>query len=179
MIKSLRSVIFSGKEDSTTDQGAIRSSVVVLMVRLVSVILLIDITYAFINYFFLQVHFLNIPLTLDLNHYAIGLLMVIHILKTVLQIYFIGTIVMKWIGQIYFISSNHLVKREGVFNITEKSYDLKNIRSVTVHQSILGKLFHFGDVFVETSASGGYMEKVVLVSVNNPQKYEHSLQHSF
>ncbi len=156
----------------------IRSSTVILIWQIIVLLIVTDVIYALINYFFLRVHFLNLNLPFDLDHYVIGILMIIHVFKTILQIYLLVQIVLKWAGQTYFIHNEHLVKREGIMTITEKSYDLKNIRAVTIHQSIIGKFFHFGDVVVETSASGGYMERFVIIGISNPQKYERLLLHT-
>ncbi len=86
---------------------------------------------------------------------------------------------MGWLGSSYFVADTHLVKRNGVFNIIEKIYDLDNIRSVSVHQGVIGKLFHFGDVIIEISASGGYMDQIILVGLDSPEKFEHKIRRHF
>ncbi|EKE06310.1 MAG: hypothetical protein ACD_19C00017G0010 [uncultured bacterium] len=83
---------------------------------------------------------------------------------------------MKWLGNSYFITDTCVVKRDGIFNVVEKTYDLKDIRSVIVHQNIIGKLFHFGDIVIETSASGGYKDEIVLNGFDEPQEIEHKVR---
>lgn len=184
----MNALIFSEKEtksdnasdviDKQENTGPIRSSVIVLTTQIIIPLLFTDIIYALLSYFFLRVHFLNLGLPLNLDHYSLAILTIIHILKTLIQIYFVVQIVLKWAGYTYYIVDEHLIKREGIFTITEKSYDLKNIRTVAIHQSLIGKIFHYGDVVAETSASGGYMENVTLIGVADPQKYERKLLHN-
>lgn len=85
---------------------------------------------------------------------------------------------MHWASTLYFIDQNQLFKRTGILSVTEQAYELANIRSVKVHQSPIEKIFHFGNIEIETSASGGYMEKVTLQEISDPQKYERKLLHT-
>lgn len=156
----------------------IKRSIIVLSLQIIILLITTDTFYALINYFFLKVHFLGLTLPFDLHHYTILILYFAHILKSLIQIFFILQLIFKWKGQSYYIINEHLVKREGIFTITEKNYDLKNIKSVTIHQSILGKIFHFGNVVLEISASGGYKEKLTILFVSNPQIYEGLLSHT-
>lgn len=88
-------------------------------------------------------------------------------------------IVLKWMSTIYILQEKQLVMRFGIFNATEKMYDLRNIRNVSINQNILGKLFNYGDLVIITSASGGYQEKIYLSGITNPKKYKHHLQECF
>lgn len=61
----------------------------------------------------------------------------------------------------------------------EEVFHFDNIRAITVNQSWFGKLFNYGDIELKTSASGGCQEALVLVSINNPHKYEAHLKTLF
>lgn len=156
----------------------IRSSIFALIIRIATVLLVGDISYALLSFFLLNIYFLNVALPFDLHHHSILILAVSHVVKNVIQLYTIVMVALHWSTRIYFLVEKQLVKRNGLLTVEEKIYDLKNIRSVTVRQSLLGKMFHYGDVLAETSASGGYMETVTLVEVSEPEKYEQRLLNS-
>lgn len=158
---------------------SVRGSVIVMVWQLILFLIFTDTVYTLINTFLMRVYFLKFVLPFDLHHKIFLLLALLHIGKSVAQIGFIITIVLHWIGRSYYIVEKHLVKRQGVFSIKEKTYDLGNIRSVTVKRSLLGKLLHFGDVVIETSASGGYMDKIVVTGIANPENFEAKLRHYF
>ncbi len=157
----------------------IRGSVVVMVWQLVIFLIFTDAIYTLINTFLLQVYFLQLTLPFDLHHKILLLLTLLHIGKSIIQIGFVVIIVTHWVGRSYYIIEKHLIKRQGLFSIKEKIYDLGNIRSVTVNQSFLGKLLHFGDVVIETSASGGYMDKIFVTGIANPENFETKLRHCF
>jgi uncharacterized membrane protein YdbT with pleckstrin-like domain len=64
-------------------------------------------------------------------------------------------------------------------NCVEKIYDLDIVRSVSIRQSWLGKIFRYGTVNVEISASGGYTDRATLAGVSDPQQYEKMLRRHF
>ena len=165
------------EEESNGIDGVepIRASVAILAIQLVTLLVATDLLYVLVNYFLMKAYFLETSLSFNLHTFIVPILAVLHIAKSFFQISFIISIVMGWIGKSYFIVDKHLIKRDGIFTIAEKIYDLDNVRSVTVHQSLVGKMFHFGDVIVETSASGGYMDQITFTGVSDPQKFEHKI----
>lgn len=78
---------------------------------------------------------------------------------------------LNWMNSVYYLADNHLIERKGVLKVWENTYDLDNIRSVSVNQSLIGKIFNFGDVALKMSASGGYQGDVVLKEIANPHQY--------
>ncbi len=157
----------------------IRASVAILAIQLVSLLIFTDLVYSIINFFLMKVYFLQGVLPFDTHRYIVFILAILHIGKSIFQVIFVLKFVMKWMGDSYFISEAHLVKRSGIMSVIEKTYDLDNVRSVTVNQGVLGKLFHFGDVVIETSASGGYMDQIILNGLANPEQFEHKIRGHF
>lgn len=82
-------------------------------------------------------------------------------------------------GNSYQITNRHLIHSMGIMNCTEKIYDLNIIRSISIEQSWIGKIFKYGTVNIEISASGGYTDQVTLFGVPNPQQYENMLRKHF
>src|SRR3989338_6749246 len=155
----------------------LRGSVVVLIWQLVIFLLLTDAIYVIINTFLMRAYFLKLTLPFELHHMIILLLAFLHIIKSIFQIFFIVVTVLNWIGKSFYIVEKHLIKHQGIMSKKEKIYDLNNIRSVTVKQTLLGKLFHFGDVIIETSASGGYKDKIFVSGIADPDNFEAKLRH--
>ena len=177
--------IRDNKDDTSLTETAIhntepiRGSIIALIIRIAIVLIGSDFFYTLMSFFFLKIYFLNFELPFDIHHHTILILSIAHIGKNIIQLCFITTIALRWASRMYFIAGKQLYERRGILSITEKVYDLHNIRSVSIHQSLSGKLFKFGDVSVETSASGGYMEKITLAEVANPENYESKLLHNF
>ena len=157
----------------------IRGSVIIMVWQLVIFLIFTDIIYTVINSFLMRVYFLQLTLPFDLHHKIFLLLLFLHIAKSVIQIFFVITIVFYWISKSYYVVEKHLIKRQGIFSVKEKIYDLGNIRSITVNQSFLGRFFHFGDIVIETSAAGGYMDKILVSGISNPENFEAKLRHYF
>ena len=157
----------------------IRGSVIIMVLQLIILLVFTDLIYILINVFLMRVYYLKLTLPFDLHHKILLLLAFLHIVKSIVQIYSILVIVFRWIGRSYYIVDKKLIKRQGLFSVKEKIFDLNNIRSVTVNQSFLGKLLQFGDVVIETSASGGYMDKIILAAISNPQRFESRLRQCF
>lgn len=157
----------------------IRASVATLAIQLISLLIFTDLVYSVINFFLMKIYFLQGVLPFDTHRYIVLILALLHIGKSIFQVVFVLKFVMKWIGNSYFIAEAHLVKRSGIMSVIEKTYDLDNVRSVTVNQGVLGKLFHFGDVVIETSASGGYMDQIILAGVSHPEQFEHKIRRHF
>lgn len=150
-----------------------RESVVILITKVFSIMFLFNTVF-----FAVEIFTLRLDLPTDYHNYITLLLFFGHIVKSVLEIYFVVKIILNWIGNVYYfdVVEKRLIKREGIFNTQEKIYDLKNIRSISLEQNILGKLFHYGNIVVTTSASGGYNDRIYLNSISNPEKSEEFLK---
>ncbi|MFA5843096.1 MAG: PH domain-containing protein [Candidatus Gracilibacteria bacterium] len=79
---------------------------------------------------------------------------------------------LHWLSHKYFIdyADKKLIERKGFFSTKEKLFDLKNIREIQINQGLFGKLFHYGDILLSASASGGYQETICLKKIQNPRE---------
>ena len=121
-------------------------------------------------------YFLQGILPFDTHRYIVLILALLHIGKSIFQVIFVLKFVMKWIGSSYFIIDSRLVKRDGIMSIVEKTFDLDNIRSITINQGILGKLLHYGDIVIEISAPGDYLDHILLPNLTDPQGFEEKIR---
>ena len=129
-------------------------------------------------FFVLELFILNLDFPVSYHNFVNVSLFFGHILKSLLEIYFVLNVLLKWLGNVYYFDfeDKKLVKREGLINIHEKIYDLKIVRSIDIRQNFIGRLFHFGNIVITTSASGGYSDKIYLNSIPNPEKNEEMLK---
>lgn len=170
---------FSNSENRTSVTEPIRESLVLFIIRIASVLIVTDLFYAVLNFVLLRAFFLNHELPFNIHELTAYILTFLHLIKTVLQVWGVSAIVFRWVGNSYHITDKHLVHHEGIMNCIEKIYDLDIVRSVTIQQSWLGKIFSYGTVNIEISASGGYTDQVTLSGVSNPQQYEKMLRRHF
>ncbi len=157
----------------------IRESLILFILKIATILIVTDTVYALLNFILLQAFFLNHELPLSMHQYAPYILTFLHLAKTTLQVWGISSIVFRWVGNSYHITKRHLIHQEGIMNCSEKIYDLDIIRSISIEQSWLGKIFKYGTVSIEISASGGYTDQVTLFGVANPQQYENMLRKHF
>lgn len=165
----------SKEEQSEHDFQQIRSSISILAMKLLLLLFLFEVIYA-ILFYVLTLAF-NLPL--EWHHHSSIILLVINGFKIIVEFFFILYLFFQWEGISYFITKKHIIKRVGIFNSKEEIFHFENIRTITVKQSFLGKILHYGDIELKTSASGGYQEELVLVAINDPYKYEAHLKTLF
>lgn len=157
----------------------IRESLILFIIKIASILIITDTIYAALNFVLLQAFFLNHQLPFSLHAFAPYILTILHLVKTLLQVWGISSIVFQWVGNSYQITKRHLVHNIGIMNCTQKIYDLNIIRSISIQQSWIGKIFKYGTVNIEISASGGYTDQVTLFGVPDPQQYENMLRKHF
>lgn len=167
--------IFEKKKPSAKKLGPIRGSVLLLISKLVLAVIFLDTIYYFFFYF-LTIWF-DIPLEWQ-DSISVGLLTVQFFIDLV-QIGLIVYLILNWSHTTYYVDGAHLIKHSGVMNIEEDVYDLATVRSVEVHQSLVGRILNFGDLILKTSASGGYQVVVILKGVPKPIHWEREIKNYF
>ncbi len=78
------------------------------------------------------------------------------------------SIFIHWYFVYYIISTDALSKHKGFLFKRLKTYDLQSIRSVRVYQGVMGRLFGFGDIVMESPL---LHEMIHLKKVQNPLKH--------
>ena len=157
----------------------IRESLVLFIFKITSILIITNLVYMGLNFFLLRAFFLNHELPFNIHDNTAYILTLLHFATTAFQVWGISTVVFRWVGNSYHIKQKHLVQREGIMNCTEKIYDLDIVRSISIQQSWLGKIFRYGTVNVEISASGGYTDQATLSGVSDPRQYEKMLRRHF
>ena len=94
------------------------------------------------------------------------------ILKLFVEVLFIVNITLSWANNTYYLTQKHIIQRRGILHVEEDVFHFDNIRSISINQSILGKIFNYGDIILKTSASGGYQGDVVMIGISDPKRYK-------
>lgn len=161
--------IFNSKhEEQKHAPEPIRGSIFILIAKLAATLLLFETLYGAVYY----ILSLGIPLPFDLHHHVSEVLLVMGILKLFVEVLFIVNITLSWANNTYYLTQKHIIQRRGILHIEEDVFHFDNIRSISINQSILGKIFNYGDIILKTSASGGYQGDVVMVGISDPKRYE-------
>jgi len=148
----------------------VRGSIILLLSRIFLVMAGTDIIYLAVRIFVFELNpqWIN-GVTLDIIFFFFL------IFSYIVQIFLIYTVLLHWLNKRYYIESNHLIIKQGIFILTERVYDLKNLRSVVVTQRIAGKLFHFGTITLEIT-SPGLSEEAFLTEVPHPHDLERQIK---
>lgn len=168
--------IFDRKHDGESHEiEAIRGSTFLLTIKIIAILFAIELIYAGIDY----VLSIGLAVPFDLHHHVSLLLLALDVIKVFIQIVMVVGTTLTWANTLYYITDKHIVKRVGMVQTKENIYHFDNIRSISVDQSILGKLFNYGDITIKTSASGGYQGDIILFQIDNPHKYKTILKNIF
>jgi uncharacterized membrane protein YdbT with pleckstrin-like domain len=145
---------------------SIHDSIFILGFKLFMILFLTDLFYSLID-----ILTWNVSQPDFLHHLGI-ILLIIHIIKSIIQILLIFKVVLGWLYHKYYIDfdGKKLFEQKGFFHTQKKTFDLKNLRDVKVQQGILGQFFRYGNIVLTVTASGGYEEKIVISKIQNPQK---------
>ena len=148
----------------------IRESTVLFVSKLIMALLTVDFIYIF---FRIVVFEIKIPPSFytDISIFFLAFILVVY----VFQIILILTIVLRWVAINYQIEETHLIERKGIFAKKEQIYDLKNIKSVIVRQSLVGRIFGFGTIYLKIT-SPNITEEICLLNIPKPFEIEKQLK---
>ena len=76
--------------------------------------------------------------------------------------------------QVYVVTDRRVIRREGFLTITSVDSSLDMINNIYYGQSLLGRIFRFGDVTLESASQQGTIR---LHSVPDPQRFKNTVLH--
>jgi len=148
----------------------IRGSIFLLLTRIFFIMVGTDTIYLSIRIFVFK---LNPPF---LNGTTTDIIFFIFLTCSyIVQIFLIYSVLLHWLNKRYYFENNHLIVKKGIFKITERIYDLPNLKSVIVTQSLLGNLLHIGTITL-TIAAPGITEEVSLTEIPHPHILERQIK---
>ena len=99
----------------------------------------------------------------------------ITIYTIIIPIIVVGIIYLTKSSTIYAITNKRVIGRSGIISEDFKSSTFKHITSLRVKQGIIGKLFNFGNITIDTSGSGLGVE-FIWRYVNNPVQVKNEIE---
>lgn len=99
----------------------------------------------------------------------------ITIYTIIIPIIVVGIIYLTKSSTIYAITNKRVIGRSGIISEDFKSSTFKHITSLRVKQGIIGKLFNFGNITIDTSGSGFGVE-FIWRYVNNPVQVKNEIE---
>jgi uncharacterized membrane protein YdbT with pleckstrin-like domain len=78
------------------------------------------------------------------------------------MIFTLGLYTIPWRSRSWILTDRRLIRHTGVLNIQERSIPLKNIQDVNYTASLLGRMFHYGNLDVE---SAGQEDQEAMINV--------------
>ena len=121
----------------------IRQSFVLLVIRLIFIEIVFTLIYLIFRVpqlFFID--FISPELFVDLSIYSV----IYYGFISLFQIIVVVFVTLRWVHNYYFIRQNDILHRQGVINLKEETFSLKNIEAFTIVQDALGKFFNFGTI---------------------------------
>lgn len=142
-----------------------RQSHVFIIFRLIMLEILLVILYLVVRIpktFFLR-DFLNASQYETLN--ITGVLYFIAL--SLSEMFIVFYIVMEWANETYEIREDSIIHRKGVFKLNEEIYSLRNLGSATIQQGLMGKLFNYGTITINSPI---LKKEFYLYNVQDPKK---------
>lgn len=165
------------REDYEYELEPIRESVVILVAKLATALILFELLYGAVFYA------LNLEFTLpfDLHHHISVAIFILGIVKLVFQVILIISVTLSWTNTAYYIAraGKHIIRRRGIIHIDEDVLHFANMRSVSFSQSFLGRIFNFGDVTIKMNMIESDEGDIFMMGISNPKKYERMLRDLF
>lgn len=97
-----------------------------------------------------------------------GLLTVALIVGLLVKLWLILWIVLAWINDYYEIRPAEIICHRGIFSAHKTILSTKEVKSITVDQDLLGRVFRYGDLRLFNPALD---EVIALTNIANPNKH--------
>jgi len=111
---------------------------------------------------------LTISENISLNYITI----IYFVILSLIKLLFTVKITLEWAGNVYEIRDDSIIHRKGIFNVKEDIYTLRSLSSVTIEQSIWGKLFNYGTIILYSPI---HKTNYYIVNVHDPKKITDTL----
>jgi uncharacterized membrane protein YdbT with pleckstrin-like domain len=78
----------------------------------------------------------------------------------------LGLSLMWWLGTKLSVTDRRVIWKKGLFGMRERSIPLRQVQDVSVQQGILGRMFGYGTVRIESA--GGPRTEIVAFNISRP-----------
>jgi uncharacterized membrane protein YdbT with pleckstrin-like domain len=142
----------------------IRKSIAVFAIRVIVLELVFEIIYLSWR---TLIHYLPFSLETVLTLNAASII-IFFILVTVIQNIFLLYITLNWVNDYYEFRTKDIAQFKGILGRTKQSYQYRDIQSITIKQSVFGRLFNYGDVILYIPMLG---QSIHFSEVPDPKKF--------
>jgi uncharacterized membrane protein YdbT with pleckstrin-like domain len=157
------------KDDSTLSHVILRQSPIIFITKIFFIEVLFFSGYllsgAIIDYLS-QLDKLKLLDMLSIDSLVFLVLLIIQMLLTL-------WVALQWSGLEYELTQGKLIQRHGIFSISEESFSLAHIESITINQNLLGRIFNFGSISLFSPLN---KDDIFLTMIQNPYKYKSFLE---
>jgi len=88
------------------------------------------------------------------------------------MIFTLGLYAIPWRSRSWILTDRRLIRHTGVLNIQERSIPLKNIQDVNYTASLLGRMFNYGNLDVE---SAGQEDQEAMINVGRAADFRSAI----
>lgn len=144
----------------------IRQTVAIPITKLV----MIEIIITLISFFarFLSFNYLGEILN--------NLILIVEILVIqIFNLYLILNVIFSWLSIEYILRNDEIVIRQGLIKSKETTYEIANLQSMSINQSLMGRLFNFGTIRLFNPV---LKEEIFLEDIPNPKLYGAIIQNN-
>lgn len=141
----------------------IRKSFPLLILRIIMVELLLESIYLLWR---IGIDFM--PFAVDTRTFLHQFTTIIFIIVTILQVFLLLAIVLKWSNDYYELQEDEVIKMSGIFSKNGKAFAYQNIQSITVQQSFLGRMLRYGTVYLYIPVLG---QDIAFNEIPNPYAF--------
>jgi uncharacterized membrane protein YdbT with pleckstrin-like domain len=89
-----------------------------------------------------------------ISYWILFLVALLFIWTIIIPVLIVGYIVLHRSSTKFMVTDKRVAARMGIISEVFKASSFKHITSVKVRQGLLGKIFHYGDVVIDTSGTG-------------------------
>lgn len=148
--------------------GPIRSSLAILVIKLILVVALAELAYTGVFYLLT----LQFAVPIDWHHHISVGLVVLQLFKIIFEVSLVVFVTLDWYNRVYEFTEQNLIIKRGLMRVNEDIHELKHLRLASIKQSVLGKMLGFGNIDLVSSMPGGSQGVVSLYGISNPSQFE-------
>ena len=152
------------QEEALKEPVMIPRNPVAIIIRLMSLLVLLDLAFLLI---------VGVFAYLGLSAGLIFMVFFIfQVVKIISLAFLVLAVLLPWANTGFYLTESHLERKRLRNDITtdEITYELRNIEGVTLHQSILGRMFDYGDITLRMMTDTP--KKVVITDIKDPTHYK-------
>lgn len=95
------------------------------------------------------------------------------LLIQIFNLYLVINVIFNWIGVEYILRTDEIIIKKGILKLKETTYEIANLQSMSINQSLFGRLFNFGTIRLFNPV---LKEEVFIENIPNPSFYGKFIQ---